>query len=68
DYLTKPFTDIELLAAIQTRLQRRDKQKNNSGNYESLDGLINEAQSAKLLTELSENSRIRSYKKKQRIY
>ncbi|WP_026898168.1 response regulator [Daejeonella oryzae] len=68
DYLTKPFDDMELLNAIETRLQKRAQIKKNAGNSASLDGLLNEARSAKLLNELSENSRIRSYKKKQSVY
>lgn len=68
DYLTKPFDDMELLNAIETRLHKRDQLKKNLDNSESLDGLLNEARSAKLLNELSESSRIRTYKKKQNIY
>jgi CRP-like cAMP-binding protein/CheY-like chemotaxis protein len=68
DYLTKPFDDMELLNAIETRLQKRDQVKKNSENSASLDNLLDEARSARLLTELSENSRVRSYKKKQNIY
>lgn len=64
DYLTKPFTDIELLSAIEARLQKADHLEKTG----SAVSLINEAQSEKLLKDLSENSRIRSYKKKQNIY
>jgi CheY-like chemotaxis protein/CRP-like cAMP-binding protein len=65
DYLTKPFTDVELLNAIEVRLQKTAHLKKNSG---SADHIINEAQSEKLLRNLSENSRLRNYKKKQNIY
>lgn len=68
DYLTKPFDDIELLNAIESRLQKRERAKRNAGNAASLENLLDEARSAKLLHELSGNSRIRSYKKKQNIY
>jgi CRP-like cAMP-binding protein/CheY-like chemotaxis protein len=68
DYLTKPFDDIELLNAIETRLQKREQLKKTSSNSVSLDGLLDEARSAKLLSELSDNSRLRTYKKKQNIY
>lgn len=68
DYLTKPFDDMELLNAIETRLQKRQNLKKNLGKSASLEGLLDEARSTKLLNELSENSRIRSYKKKQNIY
>ena len=68
DYLTKPFDDMELLSAIETRLQKREQLKKNIGNYASLEGLLDEARSTKLLNELSSGSRLRSYKKKQNIY
>lgn len=68
DYLTKPFDDMELLNAIETRLQKRDQLKKNIGNSASLEGLLDEVRSAKLLNELSTGSRLRSYKKKQNIY
>lgn len=68
DYLTKPFGDIELLKAVEARMLKREAANKNSGNSASLEGLLNEARSAKLLSDLSENSRQRSYKKKQIVY
>lgn len=68
DYLTKPFDDMELLNAIESRLQKRERALKNAGNAASFEGLLDEARSAKLLNELSVNSRIRNYKKKQSIY
>lgn len=68
DYLTKPFDDMELLNAIETRLQKRDSLKKNMSSTASFEGLLDEARSAKLLDELSLNSRLRIYKKKQNIY
>lgn len=68
DYLTKPFGDMELLNAIETRLIKKDAATQASGKSQSLDLLMDEARSAKLLDELSESSRQRNYKKKQIIY
>ena len=68
DYLTKPFDDMELLNAIESRLQKRERSVKNAGNAASLETLLDEARSSKLLNELSVNSRVRSYKKKQNIY
>ncbi len=68
DYLTKPFDDMELLNAIESRLLKRDRASKNAGNAASFEGLLDEARSAKLLNDLSINSRIRTYKKKQSIY
>jgi CRP-like cAMP-binding protein/CheY-like chemotaxis protein len=68
DYLTKPFDDMELLNAIESRLQKRERVIKNAGNAASFEGLLDEARSAKLLNDLSANSRIKVYKKKQSIY
>jgi len=68
DYLTKPFDDMELLNAIESRLQKSERSIKNAANAASFEGLLDEARSAKLLNELSEKSRIRAYKKKQNIY
>lgn len=68
DYLTKPFDDMELLTAIESRLQKRSQLTKSLNNSNSLEGLLDEARSAKLLSELSDSSRLRTYKKKQNIY
>ena len=68
DYLTKPFGDMELLNAIETRLLKRDAAMKNSGKSQSLELLMDEARSVKILDEFSKNSRQRVYKKKQIIY
>lgn len=68
DYLTKPFDDIELLNTIDTRLWKHEKALQKSDRVESFEGILNEARSAKLLTELSENCRVRTYKKKEKVY
>lgn len=68
DYLTKPFDDMELMNAIESRLQKRERALKNAGNAASLESLLDEARSAKLLNELSGNSRVRAYKKKQNIF
>ncbi len=68
DYLTKPFGDLELLNAIETRLRKRESGKTETENLNSIESLMDEARSAKLLSELSENSRVRTFKKKQIIY
>ncbi|MEJ7692511.1 response regulator [Daejeonella sp.] len=68
DYLTKPFDDMELLNSIQTRLSKKEAATKGSAKSLSFDVLMDEARSAKLLHDLSENSRQRSYKKKQAVY
>lgn len=64
DYLTKPFDDMELLNAIETRLKKR---KQFGGNPSSSMFLTNEEQKL-LLDELVSDARIKVYKKKQSIY
>lgn len=68
DYLTKPFDDMELLSAIDSRLKKKEREVKNQGNTASFETLLDEAHSAELLNELSTNSRVRTYKKKQNIY
>ena len=68
DYLTKPFDDVELLSAIEMRLSKKDRALKNVRDSSSFEGLLNEAKSAKVLTDLSEKSRLRTYKKKQDIF
>ncbi|MDB5261349.1 MAG: transcriptional regulator, Crp/Fnr family [Adhaeribacter sp.] len=68
DYLTKPFDDMELLNAIESRLQKHKRIMNSANNSHAFEGLLNEARSAKLLTDLSGKSRLRNYNKKQYIY
>jgi CRP-like cAMP-binding protein len=68
DYLTKPFDDMELLHAIESRLLKRERESSNISHVASFESLLDEARSAKLLNELSDHSRQRSFKKKQHIY
>ncbi|GAA4794644.1 response regulator [Olivibacter ginsenosidimutans] len=64
DYLTKPFDDIELLNAIETRLKKKasNHQDHTKVTY------INEAEQKNLLNGLHLSGRNRTYKKKQSIY
>lgn len=69
DYLTKPFEEIELLNAIESRLKRSEsfKQKFN-GNIDGLDKFIDTARGLKELKALSKDRKIRSFKKKQVLF
>jgi CRP/FNR family transcriptional regulator, cyclic AMP receptor protein len=66
DYITKPFSDIELLTAIESRIKKAFRLQKNfeAGNTQ----LAEEAGSIKALKELVENSAVNFYKKKQLIY
>ncbi|MCO6496192.1 MAG: response regulator [Chitinophagaceae bacterium] len=64
DYLTKPFTDLELMNAIETRFKKREAEEEarvqGGGNGFSEDSLSLE----KLLNDIAYHT----YKKKQRVY
>ena len=67
DYITKPFSDIELLTAIESRLKKAALIQK---NIETASGqeLSDEVFSLKALEDLVENSAINFYKKKRLIY
>ncbi|MEM1321867.1 MAG: response regulator [Bacteroidota bacterium] len=69
DYITKPFDDVELMDAIELRLKKSERlreQKSNSTN--SLNSFIDEARGRKELEKLSEDRELRKYRKKDFVY
>ena len=69
DYLTKPFDDVELLNAIESRLKKNEiLKKEFSKNIQGIDEFINEAKGVESLKKLSEEREVRVYKKKDDIY
>ncbi len=69
DYLTKPFDDVELLNAIESRLKKNEiLKKEFTKNFAGLNDFINEAKGIESLKKLSEERDIRTYKKKEDIY
>lgn len=69
DYLTKPFDDVELLSAIESRLKKNEMMKKEF--IKSMDGLnnfISDAKGIESLKKLSEARDVRTYKKKDDIY
>lgn len=66
DYLVKPFDDIELLNAIESRFRKRDSLQivAESPKYLELD----EDEQNYLLQDLVNEARVKTYKKKQLIY
>lgn len=66
DYLVKPFDDIELLNAIESRLRKRDSMKEVSNNPVGL--YLEEDDQNILLQELIKDARVKVFKKKQQIY
>lgn len=68
DYLTKPFDDVELLNAIETRLKKSDRLKHDfTKNISGIDSLLQEAKGLGL-EKLSEDREVRSYPKKTEIF
>jgi DNA-binding response OmpR family regulator len=68
DYITKPFTGIELLSAVESRLKKIELiEKQFKGDMQELQELIR-VSSADALKDLTDESNINYYKKKQRIY
>ena len=69
DYLTKPFDDVELLNAIESRLKKKEiLKKEFTKNIEGINDFINEAKGIESLKKLSEERDVRIYKKKEDIY
>lgn len=69
DYVTKPFDDIELMNAIESRLRKSELMKKEfSRNMEGLNEFIMSAKGIEDLKKLSDARNVRSYKKKENIY
>ncbi|MES2265141.1 MAG: response regulator [Bacteroidota bacterium] len=69
DYLTKPFDDIELLNAIETRFKKQELQKEfYSKSLERLGTLIGKNEGLKELKKIIQDRRSRTFKKNQVIY
>lgn len=69
DYVTKPFTEIELLSAIESRLNKVNLLKKNfEANAEGMQQMLGEASGKNALENLTKDRHINHYKKKQIIY
>lgn len=62
DYITKPFDDMELLNAIESRLKKASSSSNSTANS------LNSDEQEILFDKLIESGRERLYKKKQLVY
>ncbi|MBX7108717.1 MAG: response regulator [Chitinophagales bacterium] len=69
DYITKPFDDIELLNAVEARLNKVDALKKDfATSIEGFNEFISAAKKVQQLNLLSDEHEVRHYKKKQLIY
>jgi len=69
DYLVKPFDDMELLTAIESRLSKRNKQQAfYSKSLDQISGLISKNDGLKELNNAILQRKLRTVKKKQVIY
>ncbi len=69
DYLTKPFDDIELLNAIESRLKKMEiLKKEFSRDVKGLNNFLEEASGIQELNNLSKNKPLAKYKKKEVIF
>lgn len=69
DYVTKPFDDMELLNAVESRLKKSEAMKKEfTKNLEGLNDFLANAKTFEDLKKISENKDARLYKKKDSIY
>jgi DNA-binding response OmpR family regulator len=69
DYITKPFEEVELIKAIESRLNKHDfLKKEFSKNIEGLNEFIDEASLYINLENLTQGLSLRNYKKKEIIF
>ncbi len=69
DYITKPFDDIELLNAVESRLRKCEILKTEyAKNIQGLNEFINEVKGLEDLSKLSEDRKVRPYKKRDSIF
>jgi len=69
DYITKPFDDVELLRAVESRLRRSEMLKAEfSKNVEGLNNFFDQVKEIDELKKLSSERRIKIFKKKEIIF
>jgi CRP-like cAMP-binding protein/AmiR/NasT family two-component response regulator len=68
DYLTKPYEELELLGAIESRLRRSEiVRKEFNNDLEGLHAFLDEAKGKEALSKLSHDRKTRVYKRKEHV-
>ncbi len=69
DYITKPFEDIELLNAIETRLKKAEVLENRyTASPQGINQFLRDVKSAGLMNKLADQYNVETYPRKQAIY
>ena len=69
DYLTKPYTEMELLDAVEARLKKSETFKAKfENNADGLNNFIDHARGIEELNKLSDDRKVRKYRKKETIF
>lgn len=70
DYVTKPFDDVELLTAVDTRLKKSSlfHSQNFAGAPDGFDHFIRQVKTIEEFTKIDVNNKTKHYKKKDSIY
>ncbi len=69
DYITKPFDDVELLRSVESRLKKTELLKNEfSNNVEGVNKFFDDIKNIDELKKLSNDRRIKTFKKKEMIF
>jgi CRP/FNR family transcriptional regulator, polysaccharide utilization system transcription regulator len=69
DYITKPFDDVELLKAVESRLRKNEILKAEfSNNVAGINKFFDDVSSLEELKKLSKDRRVKNFKKKEIIF
>jgi CRP-like cAMP-binding protein len=69
DYITKPFDDIELLNAVESRIRKTAALKKEfTRNFEGLDEFLSKARNFEDLKKLTQEREMKKFRKKEEIY
>ena len=69
DYLTKPYDDVELLSAVEMRLKKSERLKAEfNRTAEGFEQFVQEARTIDALNKLTEEKKVKSFRKKETVY